>query len=104
MTCLLRKSTPKYWHRVLNKTILTHLPEMEAPESPCTRNGCADSIPIASRVYVECSTPVGEYVKHLTPLSENTNRPNAASDPNVTNDSNGNVDSSIINSSYVTRI
>ena len=49
-------------------------------ESPCTRNGCADSIPIVSRTDVECSAPADNYVEHSTLFTGNTNNPYAVSD------------------------
>ena len=45
-----------------------------------------------SKVNVECSTPVSNYVEHLTPLSNNANRPNTATDYNVTNRPNAATD------------
>ena len=53
------------------------------PESPCTRNGCADSIPIVSRTDVEYSAPADNYVEHSTLFTGNTNSPYAAPDFNT---------------------
>ena len=101
------------------------LTRKEGPESACTRNGCADSIPIVNRDNVECSAPVDKYVEHSRPSSNKikspnaatdynvttrpiaatdynvTNRPNAATDYNVTNGSNANADSYNTNESSV---
>ena len=48
------------------------------PESPCTRNGCADSIPIGSRDHVECSASANNGIEHSASLSNEARSPKAA--------------------------
>ena len=69
------------------------------PESSCTRNGCADSIPIVSRDHVECSTPVDQHVEYSSPLLNVANNSNANTNSSVTNSSNANTDSNDTNDS-----
>ena len=86
---------------LLNQTNFNSPTRKGGPESPCTRNGCADSIPIVSRNHVECSTPVDKHVKDSTPLF-NTNNSIANTVSNDTNNSKANTDPPNLSDTYAT--
>ena len=69
-------ATPKL--APLSNAIEYNLPTRKGgPESPCTRNGCADSILMVSRDHVECSASAYNGIEHSTALSSEAQSPNA---------------------------